>query len=437
MINKLTKQMKMKNLIVLVLLSVTTTFSFSQEQSECDKMRGFTSLYAQQKMYRDAANFFIKSYNICGIEGLQKVDWNNAKIIYKQLIKAEKVDKREQELSDTLIWIYKNGDTYENDPKWKSEYATYLVKIKSNDMALIDELYANSIHSLKENNKTYDLQMYYKHLVTKFSDAEGEEQEKARTIALDEYITLSDYLSKAKANEDNDKKKKRYQDAQEYLDNYFAQLAKDCEILVDVLSKKITDLPKDKAAKIEATKKYLDLLDKRSCTDTDLYGQFADTLLTLEPTAEAYYSQGNFYINKNDYNKAKEYIEKAIELEGEGENIGKYQYGLAYVYYKMGSYKSAVNVAKSVNGEYAGKALKLIGDAIAKTANSCGDTSFERKANFWLANDYYKKAAAAGESVSTSQYLSNAPTGEEIFDQGLSKGNSFTLTCWGESTTIR
>ena len=103
----------------------------------------------------------------------------------------------------------------------------------------------------------------------------------------------------------------------------------------------------------------------------------------------------------------------------------------------MGSYKSAVNVAKSVNGEYAGKALKLIGDAIAKTANSCGDTSFERKANFWLANDYYKKAAAAGESVSTSQYLSNAPTGEEIFDQGLSKGNSFTLTCWGESTTIR
>jgi len=42
-------------------------------------------------------------------------------------------------------------------------------------------------------------------------------------------------------------------------------------------------------------------------------------------------------------------------------------------------------------------------DAIAATANGCGETTFERKANFWLANDYYRRAAAAGADVSTGK----------------------------------
>jgi hypothetical protein len=58
---------------------------------------------------------------------------------------------------------------------------------------------------------------------------------------------------------------------------------------------------------------------------------------------------------------------------------------------------------KLVEGANKGKALKICGDAIAATANSCGETTFERKANYWLANDYYRKAAASGADVSTSK----------------------------------
>ena len=42
-----------------------------------------------------------------------------------------------------------------------------------------------------------------------------------------------------------------------------------------------------------------------------------------------------------------------------------------------------------------------------------------------------------GEDVSSSQFLSSAPDENEIFDAGKSKGDSMTLSCWGESTTIR
>ena len=436
MINK-TNNMKMKNLILLLILSVTTTLGFSQEQSECDKARGFTALYAQNKMWRDASNFFLEAYKICGMDGLEFKDWNNARIIYKNLLKAEKDATAKSNLSDSLIWVFEKGDTYGDHPKWKVEYATYLVKIKSNNTELIDSLYAKSIHELKEKNKTSDMQYYFTHLVRKFNVAEGEEKETARAFALEEYLKLSDYVAKGKANATTEKKKGYYTKTQSNLDTYFSKLAQNCEDITNVLSKKIIALPTEKQAKIDAVKSYLSLLDKKNCTDTDLYGQFADTLLNLEPTAEAYYSQGNFYLNKKQYSKAKEYIKKAIEMEGEGENAGKYKYGLAAAHYHSGSYKAAFSVAKGVQGEYRGKALKISGDAIARTANSCGDTSFERKANYWLANDYYKKAAAAGAKVSTSQYLKNAPTKEDVFDEGLSVGSSFKLKCWGESTTIR
>jgi len=431
------KNKTMKNLILLLVLSVTTNLGFSQAQSDCDKARGLTSLYAQNKMWRDATNFFLDAYKHCGKDVLEQNDWNTARISYKQLLKKEKDPTVKANLTDTLLWVYKTGDTYKENPKWKVEYATFLVKIKSEDTDLIDELYSKSIHTLKAKNKTTDIQYYYTHLVRKFNKAEDEEKEKQRAFALEEYLKLSDYVTEGIANAKNEKKKGYWIKTQTYLDSYFSKLANKCEDITNVLAKKIVDLPTEKQAKIDAVKSYLSLLDKKKCTDSDLYGQFADTLLALEPTAEAFYSQGNFYLKKKEYKKSKDYFKKAIKLEGEGENQGKYKYGLAAAHLHSGSYKAAFNTAKGVTGEYRGKALKVCGDAVAKTANSCGDTSFERKANYWLANDYYKKAASAGASVSSSQYLKNAPTKEEIFDEGLSVGSSFKLKCWGESTTIR
>ena len=71
----------MKNLILVTLLTITSLGFAQINADECVKNRSLTGTYAQQKMWRDAANFFVKSYNTCGLEGLEKTDWNNAKII--------------------------------------------------------------------------------------------------------------------------------------------------------------------------------------------------------------------------------------------------------------------------------------------------------------------------------------------------------------------
>lgn len=432
----------MKNLILLALLTLTS-LSFAQTNpEECTKMRALTGQYAQQKMWRDAANFFVKSFHACGLEGLEKTDWNNAKIIYKALIKEETADNRKSELTDSLIWVFKNGDTYDNDPKWKADYATTLMKGKSTDAEKIDSLYSSSIHALKSKGSTSHIKYYYIHLVNKFNAAEeGETKEEARNFAIEEFLTLSDYCDqaiKAYKAAGNESRIKYYTKTQAFLERLFVQLAKDCESLTSVLSKKVTNLPTDKAEKIKKIKGYLALLKNRNCSGSDLYGQFADSLIILEPTAEAYFAQGNFFYNKNEYKKAKTYYTKSIELEGEGENINKYKLGLANAQYGSHSYKAAFKTAKSVQGENKGKALIICANCIAATATSCGDTSFERKANYWLANDYVRKAIAAGASgVSSSKYLSSAPSSTDIFDEGKAVGQSILLKCWGESTKIR
>ena len=135
--------------------------------------------------------------------------------------------------------------------------------------------------------------------------------------------------------------------------------------------------------------------------------------------------------------KAVDYFQKAVDMEGTGANKDEYLYNLALSQYSAKKYRAAFNTAKLVEGENKGKAMKICGDAIAVTVNGCGETTFERKANYWLANDYYRKAAALGVDVSTSRFLDNAPTDEDIFTEGKSKGSPFTLSCWGESTIIR
>jgi len=443
MINTNTKDMKIKNLLLVAFIAIAS-IGFSQDENlseDCKKFKSLYPTYEKNKMHRDAANFFMKAYNTCGVENINVKDWNNARIIYKNLYKAEKDETRKGELKDSVMWVYESGLKINKDPKWSINYATDMVNMKvKNTDGKIDTLYANSIHTIKEKLSTFQIYIYNKHLITKFNNATGESKEKARGFAIDEYLRLSEYIETAiKTNTAAGKVKKadKYKKVQDGLDNSFTQLAKDCDVLVPVLAKEIEKLPTAKEEKIKKVKGFITLLENRGCVESDLYGQFADTLIALEPTAAAYYAQGNFFLKRKNNKKAKDYYSKAVKMEADGENKNKYKLALANALYATKSYKAAFKMAKSVGGEQRGRALVICANSIAATANSCGDTTFDRKANYWLANDYMKKAAAAGAKASSSKYLSNAPTKAEVFDANKSMGASQSLPCWGENTTIR
>jgi hypothetical protein len=458
---KIKDRMKIKKNILLAALTLFLGFgSFAQDStaaggSQADDCAKFRSLYFQyipqtqqddesmKRQFRDAANFWKKALNVCGAENLDGKFYFNGRYIYQSLAGYEKDSVALQGINDTIKFIYEQRMKVEKDPAWTADYASLLVNEGSTDIAKIDALFAESIHELKSKASATQLSYYFRHLIlNKFNQSEGDQKEKARALIIDEYIVLSDYVAQAmkiaKETGNNDGIQ-RATYARDYLDKYFLMIANDCTILVDVFAKKLNTLPQDPTEKLAKVKTYLDLMDQKDCRANNVYGGFVDTLISLDPSADAYFFGGSYALSTKKTSKAITYFKKAIEMEGEGANKDKYSYYLASAQLEANSYKAAYSTAKSVSGEeYKGKALVICAASIAATANGCGDTTFDRKANYWLANDYINRAIAAGaEGQSSSKYLSNAPSSSDIFEVSKKAGDSILLTCWGESTTIR
>ncbi len=441
--------MKLKGIIATLMLVLMAGFTANAQgdstttTDDCAKWRSLYYQYVKQRMYRDAGTFWGKAMASCGKENLDAKFYSNGRVIFSQILRDLKGNEvREKEVEDTIVMIYEERMKLENDPEWTADYASMLVSQKSKDYAKIDSLFLSSIHVLKSDEKATHVKQYFKHLIlNKFNEADPEAKEEQRTLVIEEYIVLSEYVAGAikKATDANDEKELlRQKSAQEFLDKYFVQIAKDCDVLTEVFAKKLTSLPADPEMKKKKIKKYLGLMDQKKCQSSEVYGQYVDALIELEPTADAYFFGGSYASGNGNESKAMKYFEKAVELEGDGPNKDKYLLNLANLQYRSGSYKSAFRTAQSIGGEYRGDALMICANAIAATANSCGESTFMRKANFWLANDYVNRAIAAGKTgVSSGKFLSNAPDSNDAFNEGISAGSSITLSCWGESTTVR
>ncbi len=447
----------MKRLIFTLVLAITTISASAQDSTtvasgdynsdDCKKFRSLYYQYLKQKMYKDATVFWSKAWTNCGgTDSLDSKFFKNGRVAYLQRIKGldKEADAAEiQILNDTIAWIYEQRMTVEKDPRWELDYAVMLVTNKTEDFDKVDGLFTN-IHTLKDKATGTHIRTYFRHLIlNKFNSAKDEQKEIERTKVIEEYIVLSDYCKAALKNAEgiaDEKKKARsiksYTAAQGFLDKYFLKIAKDCAVLTPVLDKKFEAIPEGEAGLAELNK-FISLMEKQKCTDSETYSKYVTESVKRNPSAAGYAGLGNIQMKKGEGSAAIESLKKAVELEADGENKDKYTLALAIAQYKGRSYKAAASTARKVGGEGKGDALKIIGDCIAATANSCGNSTFERKANYWLANDYYKKAAANGAKVSSSKYLSSAPSGDDMFAEGVSAGASVSCTCWGESTTAR
>jgi len=446
--------MKLKTLLITLTFALTASISASAQgeasynDEDCKKFRSLYYQYLTQKMYKDASIFWAKAWSNCGgTDSLDGKFFKNGRVAFLQRMKKldEEADAAEiKNIKDTLAWIYEERMKIDKDADWELDYAVMLVGDKSDDYAKLDELFKN-IHVLKDKSSGTQIRTYFRHLIlNKFNAAQGEAKEAERENVIEEYIVLSDYTKAAlkTANAITDEKKKEravksYAYTQDFLDKYFLKIANDCAVLTPVLDKKLSNLPEEKEARKAELNKFIGLMERQKCTETETYEKYVRASVELDPSAAGYFGLGNVLAGKKDEKGAVDAFAKAVELEGEGENKDAYTLALAAAQYTANQYSSAFRTAKSVDGELRGKAMVICGNAVAATANSCGSSTFERKANYWLANDYYKKAASLGESVSSSKFLSSAPNQDDLFNEGISAGASITLSCWGESTTAR
>ncbi|MBZ9632175.1 tetratricopeptide repeat protein [Salegentibacter sp. LM13S] len=186
-------------------------------------------------------------------------------------------------------------------------------------------------------------------------------------------------------------------------------------------------------------------LSAKDCTEDPLFFQVSEALHQLEPSANSAYSLGQLAEADGDRAKALEYYNEAAELEEDPNDQARIYYRIASNYKERGSFSQARNYyRKALNAKPSlGNAYLQISNMIAQSANNCGETSFDKRAVYWLAADYAARAARVDPSIASNAnqtataYRGRAPQKSDVFQQGRSAGEAIQIGCWiGETVRI-
>lgn len=423
-----------------------STASFPINEEQCERNRSLYYQYLLQGMYKDARNFWLKAYAYCGrTPNLDEGFLTNGIGIYKKLREETFVNDsiRQQQVTDSIPWLYDQLLIIAPKPLNKLKYADFLLTTKNKGHSKISELF-KAINDLKEDTPARYLSLYFRHLLLNvYNNASVEDKEILQLEILKTYFQLTDYANKAlqkiKVNpgENVQSLRKSYTDAKAFMTKYIVQVTRDPQIIEKEMQLQFNDLPTDLLLKEERVNEHLELIRKFGRTEIPVYRKYTYALLELRPTYRGYAGIAEIENQEGNFEKAIEMIQKALELAETDAEKDEGNYRLAVAYYNTKQYKLAFNTAKKVRGEFKGKAMVLCGNSIAALANDCGESTFAREANYWLANDYYQRAIQLGENVSKSKFSNAWPTANDCFNEGVSIGDEYLLVCWGEKTIIR
>ncbi|WP_426431400.1 hypothetical protein ACPX19_03000 [Winogradskyella sp. HB-48] len=175
----------------------------------------------------------------------------------------------------------------------------------------------------------------------------------------------------------------------------------------------------------------------KGCKEDPLFLKLVQQKNSLEPSADTSYylyllTGEQKYFNQtldlesDPLKKAKLYKKLANELKDKG------SYGQARQYYM-----ESMKLNPSDGSPYI-----AIASMYAKSANSCGDSNFNKRAVFWLAALEAEKAGRVDSRLksaaekSAASYRASAPSKSDIFTEG-NAGQTIRIGCWiGRSVTV-
>lgn len=404
--------MKTLNYILVASSAIFTNGLHAQEKSkECAEFAMIASDSKMMKEFQEAATYYWKIEKSCPTD--DKI-YSNLRYCYESLIPETKDEAKKKAYIDTLITVYELQEKkFGKDANWSLWHAYWKTTNRSTDYQSIDLLFSYAIDQLQEKTGASFVSTYYYNIMMMYNtekDAAKKEAHAKRII--DEYISLQKLLKKIDGSER----------VQEYVTSIFDGVAKTCDDVTPVMAKVLKMLPKEKEAKIEALKNYMAILDRKNCTSSAEYVAMSDSLLMIDPSGAAWTSKAISLVEKKKYTEANEAFKKALTFSDADKD--EINYRIAHMQYAQNQYKAAFSTAQSVGGENRSKALGLMASCVAALANSCGDSSFDRKANYWYAVELAERAG-----ISTAAYKANCPTAQDIFNENKERGGSHYLNC--------
>ena len=402
--------------------SIDCVRSFSLYTSDYQQKNFNAAIINWRKVWRDCPQ---ASVNLAarGIE------------MYQNFIARELDPNKKMALVDTLMMVYEKGlilrpqmkgnylanmaqdiqrfaDTPENQPK--------LLKILEETMEVEKE---------KTTARTYASYMdiiLKENAAGKLSDEE----------LLDDYTKVSDFISEAIKKTSNEELAK----ARDMIDDRFAtSSAASCENLLKIYGEKY-DANKEDA---EFLRKLTRLLVRKECTGSELFEKASEQQYALNPSSAAAYNMARLFLRKENFGKALEYFEYAIERETDPVDKAHYNFQLGGIY--LTKYNKYIDAKK-----YFLEAIRLRPDwgqpyiMLATTyANGpkCGEDDFEKQYVYWVIVDKLQKAKAVDPDVAATvdpmirQFSQHFPKKEEAFFLNITEGTTINVGCWINETT--
>ncbi len=441
----------MKNKIILAVLGVLmsvgslsaqkTKYDYGTDSVSCVKNLFLVQEFIKQKNYIDA----YEPWNHCVTEcpKSRKSLYTKGEKMLKALIKEAKDDTKKAEYIDKLMFLYDTRiASFGREGYVLGKKGSNMYKYQPEKVAEAIVIMKKSIDMEGNDSKAAVISKYFSAIYNEFKDGNAPVE-----TLLNEYIVVSEIINHNLTTLDpNDEKQaksiKGYKTTKNNVDTYFIAVA-ECDDIVKLFKEKLEANPED----LELNKKALSIMNRKDCTDSELFIPVASFVHKTEPTWESAYGLGKAYVKKRENSKALPYFEQAIELCGDcsdKEALVKSAGLLAISVGKTGKAQALASQLLKINPNN-GTAYIIKGDIIRKKAGACGADKLSGASVYWLAADYYSKAKAVDSSEKTKATANKRlgicanhyPTKEDLFFIGLKAGDSYTVPCVGEKTTIR
>ncbi len=414
--------------------SAQSRFGKGQDSIDCTR---YLSLYQQdylQKNYDAAIVNWRKVMKQCPESSVNNIP--RGLTMYQYLITKETNPQRKSALVDTLMSLYDAGiqSRPQNRGSYLASKAQDLMKYLPDDQAKILNVLNETMSIQKEATPPIIYASYMNVIVQQNKDKKITDEQ-----LLEGYNKVSDYISAAIKVTPTEELAK----ARDMIDNSFAlSPAATCDNLNKIYSEKYEANKND----IDFLKKLTYLLNRNECTDGQLFEKASEQQFALDPSSAAAYNMAKLFLKKENYDKAVEYFENAIQHATDSIDKASYYVQLGQLMLaKYSKYDNARRYALNASRLRPawGEPYILIATAYA-AGPKCGENDFQHKYIYWVIVDKLNKAksvdpdcaAKVNPMITTySQYFAKK---EDAFFYDVKEGDTVHVGCWvNEDTKAR
>lgn len=433
----------MKRLFTSVLTVLITFYSFSQEgwnwpedpdqKSMAMEKQAYYKLLIAQSKFKEAMGPLNWLYN--NNPNLNPSIYIQGADCMEEMIKTTKDKVREQQLKDSLLWMYDmRMEHFDNDANTMDRKAYEAFKLYYKDPSkfpLLADLYAKAYEMNGPEISAFNLNTYM--LLAKNYYKVAPDKMTAEMV-LDIHSLISDIIeTKIKNGENADRMKKEQDKTDAWLTSIEGILT--CEFIENKLVPKFRANPTDLAT----AKKIFRYSLEAKCTDQPYFLEASEPVFKEQPQFTLANALASKYLSSGELSKGLEYYMEASKLAADSEEKHTALMGQAIANSKMGNKSRARAMAYEALSSKPGskEAYNLIGNLYFTSYEDCrGDKSKVLDRGVFLAA--YKMYEKAGNQTQMNASKEQFPSIEEIFNEGYEEGQSITVGCWiNETVTVQ